>query len=292
MICSCRAADFDAGSGRGVGGVVEVVSCDWSSMLETHDSSESQGPLWTATVQKMDSLQFLRCRPSFQASSDPVRPYQYSSRVFSNWDRYARVREFRKAARNEVKKDFEFWCNLYNVDEIGVQLGGGRNGASNELFFYSERDQNRYKLKSDDLELITVLETACADGTAPIKPCFVFKGKLFCQEWSTVDPEILTATTDTGWTNDEIYKTWFKNSFLPPRPTPILTSPSFSSTMDMVPTALFLSSTMVSLPAMLGSVFRKRNYTFESETNMYMEAVAKSLKCVYDAADPTSTYLF
>ncbi|PBK67996.1 hypothetical protein ARMSODRAFT_864514, partial [Armillaria solidipes] len=73
----------------------------------------------------------------------------------------------------------------------------------------------RYKLKSEDLELITILETTCADGTAPIKPCFVFQGKLFCAEWFNTEDDILFATSDLGWTNDEICLAWFNTNFVP-----------------------------------------------------------------------------
>ncbi|KAE9407650.1 hypothetical protein BT96DRAFT_809152, partial [Gymnopus androsaceus JB14] len=105
--------------------------------------------------------------------------------------------------------------NLLNEDEVGTQRGGGRNNALQELFFWSEEDRSRYKLKSDELELVTILECVCADGTAPVKPCFVFPGKLFAKDWMTVDPEILLATTETGWTNDDVYIAWFKKCFIP-----------------------------------------------------------------------------
>jgi hypothetical protein len=57
--------------------------------------------------------------------------------------------------------------NLHNFDEIGIQLGGGRKGTG-ELYFFATRDKSHYKIKSDDLELVTILESICADGTAPI----------------------------------------------------------------------------------------------------------------------------
>jgi hypothetical protein len=85
--------------------------------------------------------------------------------------------------------------NLHNFDEIGVQLGGGRKGTG-ELYFFATRDKNHYKIKSDDLELVTILESICADGTAPIKPCFVFSGVHFCEEWFKVDKDILYVMRD------------------------------------------------------------------------------------------------
>jgi len=61
--------------------------------------------------------------------------------------------------------------NLHNFDEIGCQIGGGRKDTG-ELYLFPTRDQSRYKIKSDDLELVTILETICADGTSTVKPCF------------------------------------------------------------------------------------------------------------------------
>ncbi|KAJ6552307.1 hypothetical protein DFH09DRAFT_832464, partial [Mycena vulgaris] len=66
-------------------------------------------------------------------------------------------------------------CNVYNFDEIGIQMGGGRKGTG-EQFFYGAADRSKYKIKSDDLELITVIETICSNGTALVPPCFVFSG--------------------------------------------------------------------------------------------------------------------
>jgi transposase len=56
--------------------------------------------------------------------------------------------------------------NIYNTDEKGVQLGGGKK-ASTMQRLYAADNQNPIVLKGDSLLLITVIETACADGT----PC-------------------------------------------------------------------------------------------------------------------------
>ena len=38
---------------------------------------------------------------------------------------------------------------------------------------------------------MTSLESICADGTAPIKPCFIFSGVHVCKEWFMVDKDVL-----------------------------------------------------------------------------------------------------
>lgn len=81
-------------------------------------------------------------------------------------------------------------CNIQNFDEIGIQVGGGRK-SNGELYLYSQIDTSKYRLKSDNLELVTVLETICADGTATVPPCFVFSGTNHSAEWYQVDDKIL-----------------------------------------------------------------------------------------------------
>ncbi|KIJ43660.1 hypothetical protein M422DRAFT_252901 [Sphaerobolus stellatus SS14] len=55
--------------------------------------------------------------------------------------------------------------NIYNTDERGLQLGGGRKASTIQPVF-AATDRNNYILKSDTLLLITIIETICADGTA------------------------------------------------------------------------------------------------------------------------------
>ncbi|KAJ7704905.1 hypothetical protein B0H17DRAFT_1126529 [Mycena rosella] len=73
-------------------------------------------------------------------------------------------------------------CNVSNFDEIGIQIGGGHKGTG-EQYFYAQGDRSKYKIKSDDLELVAVIETIAADGAALVPPCFVFSGVNMCPEW-------------------------------------------------------------------------------------------------------------
>ncbi|KIJ47650.1 hypothetical protein M422DRAFT_136350, partial [Sphaerobolus stellatus SS14] len=61
--------------------------------------------------------------------------------------------------------------NIYNMDEKGIQLGGGRKNSST-LYFFDREDKSRYILKSDSLVMVTVIEAACADGTM-VPPGFI-----------------------------------------------------------------------------------------------------------------------
>lgn len=80
------------------------------------------------------------------------------------------------------------WRNIYNMDEKGIQMGGGRKGTRTKYFF-SRDDKMQYKLQVDDLQLVTVIEVVCADRTADIGPGFVFPGTTKHREWFS-EPDI------------------------------------------------------------------------------------------------------
>ena len=61
-------------------------------------------------------------------------------------------------------------------------MGGGRKGTCTKYYF-SRDDKMKYKLQSDDHQLVTIIEAICADGTAEIGPGFVFSGATKFFEW-------------------------------------------------------------------------------------------------------------
>jgi hypothetical protein len=65
--------------------------------------------------------------------------------------------------------------NIYNMDEKGCQRGGGRK-QSGRKYFVPRCRRPRYRQRSANLELITVIECICTDGTN-ILPGFVFLGR-------------------------------------------------------------------------------------------------------------------
>jgi hypothetical protein len=72
--------------------------------------------------------------------------------------------------------------NIYNLDECGIQRGGGRKCLGRQVAFASD-DAFCYQRRSENLELTTVIDVVCADGTAPV-PGFVFAGKnVFEEKW-------------------------------------------------------------------------------------------------------------
>jgi hypothetical protein len=80
------------------------------------------------------------------------------------------------------------WENIYNMDEKGCQLSGGRK-VSVQKYFVPRNRCPKLKLRSPNLELVMIIECVCADGSS-LQPEFVFQGKEFCPEWFDVNSEI------------------------------------------------------------------------------------------------------
>jgi hypothetical protein len=102
---------------------------------------------------------------------------------------YTTVQKHFERFTNVIKENNIPPENIWNVDEIGCQMGGGRK-STGELSLFATTDTSRYKISSDDLELVTILETVCLDGSASIKPLFVFNGVKHCNKWYNYDPNI------------------------------------------------------------------------------------------------------
>lgn len=64
--------------------------------------------------------------------------------------------------------------NIYNMDEKGIQLCGTRKGTNQKHVLSREekKETRHYVVKSDNLELVTIIEAVCANGTA-LPPGFV-----------------------------------------------------------------------------------------------------------------------
>ena len=79
--------------------------------------------------------------------------------------------------------------NLYNMDEKGVQRGGGRK-AQAQKYVVPRGKRPKYKLRSANLELITIVDCVAADG-GYLSPGIIFEGKQqYERAWFEVDPKI------------------------------------------------------------------------------------------------------
>lgn len=71
--------------------------------------------------------------------------------------------------------------NIYNMDEKGLQLGGGRKTRKTKYFFRRDR-RPKYIVRNENLELVTVIDCIAADGAGP-PPSFIFSGSTFDGRW-------------------------------------------------------------------------------------------------------------
>lgn len=73
--------------------------------------------------------------------------------------------------------------NIYNMDEKGCQLGGGRKQGRRKYLF-GRGSRQKYRIRDANLELATVVEYASADGWSG-KPYIIFQGKRLQKSWYT-----------------------------------------------------------------------------------------------------------
>jgi hypothetical protein len=79
--------------------------------------------------------------------------------------------------------------NIYNMDEKGVQRGGGRK-AQAWKFLVPRSKRPKHKLRSANLELVTIVDCVAADREY-ISPAIIFEGKQqYEHAWFNIDPRI------------------------------------------------------------------------------------------------------
>ena len=108
------------------------------------------------------------------AGLDPKRAHAFNR---------ATVENYFKALQDILIQYGIKWRNVY-MDEKSIQLGGGSKGRRRKYFFDRRlRAKFRVRMRSANLQLVTIIECVCADGSAA-PPGFVFGGHgSFCPEW-------------------------------------------------------------------------------------------------------------
>jgi len=61
----------------------------------------------------------------------------------------------------------------WNMDEKGIQLGGGHKN-NGQKFIFARHHKNHYRIQSDNLELVTIIECISTSG-AIMPPAFILK---------------------------------------------------------------------------------------------------------------------
>ncbi|CDO71859.1 hypothetical protein BN946_scf184940.g6 [Trametes cinnabarina] len=124
------------------------------------------------------------------------------------------VEDYFKQLRDLIEQYKIPWSHVYNMDEKGMQRGG--RGKIKRIKYLVPRGRRaNYKLRSSNLELITIIECVCADGSS-IQPGFIFAGKEFSRDlFHDIDPRVCIALSRTGWTAEYLCLEWFKRCFIP-----------------------------------------------------------------------------
>ena len=108
---------------------------------------------------------------------------------------------------------------IFNMDEKGFMIG--QVNKQQRIVPVSEsRGENRAKAKVDgSREWVTLIACICADGTS-VPPAIIFKGRNgnVCESWLTEtvsDDNFFIASSERGWTNDQLGVNWLNNVFEP-----------------------------------------------------------------------------
>ncbi|EGO19009.1 hypothetical protein SERLADRAFT_352940, partial [Serpula lacrymans var. lacrymans S7.9] len=100
----------------------------------------------------------------------------------------------------------------WNMDEKGIQMGGGRKNSGSK-FYFDRTKKDVYRVSSDNLELITVIECILAAGIC-MKPSFILKDGPF-PDVRGLESIGSISRTPNGWTDHDICERWFSDVFIP-----------------------------------------------------------------------------
>jgi len=111
------------------------------------------------------------------------------------------------------------------LQSLGIQLGIGNRIKA----FVDKSQKTAYQVENGNRELVTIIETVCADGTT-IPPSVIFQGKKRNLEWGRNNPANARYVIDTymntqtdsgysishspnGWTDQELGSAWLERNF-------------------------------------------------------------------------------
>src|SRR6267142_2042636 len=104
--------------------------------------------------------------------------------------------------------------HIWNMDEKGLQLGGGRKRSKKYFHLKSLKRSKFYRIRSDNLELVTIIE-CISPACLSIPPVFILaQGPI--PALPDLGVEIgAVATSPNGWTDNELGLEWFQQTFIP-----------------------------------------------------------------------------
>ena len=93
--------------------------------------------------------------------------------------------------------------HIWNMDEKGLQLNGGRKGDRTKYLIERKTSMN-YKAQSDDIRMVMVIECVSTEGVR-VPPAFIFKGARVQKRWFPQSNEDTTSEIEEALEEDLSY---------------------------------------------------------------------------------------
>jgi len=99
--------------------------------------------------------------------------------------------------------------HIWNMDEKGLQLGGGRKRSKKYYHLRSTKQSHFYRVRSDNLELVTIIKCISPSGLT-VPPSFILSAGPIPALLDLDVPIGAVATSPNGWTDNKLGTEWFK----------------------------------------------------------------------------------
>ena len=107
--------------------------------------------------------QYPELRPSKATKLDPKRAKNFNAAVIQDY--FDQMERLHARFPGGILPQ-----HIWNMDEKGIQMGGGRKNSGKKYLFLKDK-KHRYLIRSDNLELVTIIECISAAGDV-VPPSF------------------------------------------------------------------------------------------------------------------------
>src|SRR5712675_833887 len=173
---------------------------------------------------------FMKRHPDLQLVKpvrlDPKRTKNFNKAIIDDY--FDKLEEFHAHFEGGIPPE-----HIWNMDEKGIQMGGGRKNDGKKYIFLKGQRQ-KYQLKSDNLELVTVIKCISAAGEV-VPPSFCLQNGrmpdlsdvLPTDKWGrcisgcrvTISKFTNYSSSlylsESGWTDSTNCANWFREIFIP-----------------------------------------------------------------------------
>lgn len=132
------------------------------------DLHAEAGKILGKEVGKKWHTKFKQRHPELRAAKpaklDPKRAKNFNETVINDY--FDKLEELHGRYPGGIPPE-----HIWNMDEKGIQMGGGRKKSSKKFYFLKSQ-KHQYRISSDNLELVTILECISAAGEiVPLSFC-------------------------------------------------------------------------------------------------------------------------